>query len=339
MKQLLFAAALLLVTSLAIAQDPDIKALKETATNYMHQGDFTNAIMVLNKAAQKDPSSLEIQRDLAFAYYLNRDYAKALEVSKPFEDRKDVDVEAYQILGMVYKALEETKDLQRMYQAALKKFPTSGVMYSEYGEVLWSKKDFSEAVRQWERGIQADPNCSGNYYNAAKYYYFSTDKVWGLIYGEMFVDLESYSKRTAEIKGLLVEGYKKLFTGGDITKGQDTKNDFVRAFLDVMKAQQNYVTSNGVTPEILTAARTKFILDWFQKYAVAFPFHLFDYQQQLLKAGMFDAYNQWLFGTAANLTAYETWSKAHTQEHDQFDYFIHNRVFKIPTGQYYQSPK
>jgi len=336
MKQLLFAAGLLFTITIATAQDPDIKTLKETATNYMHQGDFTNAIMVLNKAAQKDPNSLELQRDLAFAYYLNRDYAKALEVSKPFENRPDADVESFQILGMVYKALEETKDCDRMYKTALKKFPASGILYSEYGEVLWSKKNFSDAAKQWEKGIEIDPNCSGNYYNAAKYYYFSSDKVWGLIYGEMFVNIESYSKRTAEIKDLLVEGYKKLFTG-DLSKGQDTKNDFVRAFLDVMKSQSSYINSNGVTPETLTAARTKFTLDWFQKYAMAFPFRLFDYHQQLLKAGMFDAYNQWLFGTAANLPAYETWTKAHTQEHDQFEYFQHNRVFKVPPGQYYQN--
>ena len=64
----------------------------------------------------------------------------------------------------------------------------------------------------WEKGIEIDPNYSGNYYNAAQYYFFTQDKVWGLVYGEIFVNLESYSKRTAEMKDLLLEGYKKLFT-------------------------------------------------------------------------------------------------------------------------------
>ncbi len=75
--------------------------------------------------------------------------------------------------------------------------------------MLWSKKDFKEAVKQWEKGIEVDPNHSGNYYNAAKYYYFTQDKVWSIVYGEIFVNLESYSKRTPEIKTILLNSYKK----------------------------------------------------------------------------------------------------------------------------------
>jgi tetratricopeptide (TPR) repeat protein len=258
-------------------------------------------------------------------------------VAKPFAERKDADIQSYQILGMVYKAIEERKDCEKMYRNAIKKFPNSGVLYNEFGEMLWSKKDFKDAIQQWEKGIQTDPGHSGNYYNASKYYYFTTDKVWGLVYGEIFVNLESYSKRTAEIKGLLLEGYKKLFTDGDMSKNQDNKNEFVKAWLDIMKTQSGFIASNGVNPETLAAIRTKFIVDWFEKNATRFPFRLYEYHQQLLKSGMFDAYNQWIFGTTANLTAYESWTKTHTEEFNKFDYFQHNRVFKLPTGQYYQT--
>lgn len=305
----------------------------------MRQGDYSNAILVLNRALQTNADNLDLQKDLAFAYYLNRDYVHALEVAKNFPDRKDADVQSYQILGMVYKSIEEVKECDKMYKAGIKRFPNSGTLYSEYGEMLWTKKDYSEAIKQWEKGIEVDPNYSGNYYNAVKYYYYTPDKVWTLIYGEIFVNLESYSKRTAEIKTILLDGYKKLFTDADLYKGQDTKNDFVKAFLDEMKTQSSYIASNGVTAETLSAMRTKFVLDWFTKYAKAFPFRLFEYHQQLLKAGMFDAYNQWVFGTANNLPAYENWTKTHQEEYNKFDYFQHNRVFKLPGGQYYQTVK
>lgn len=305
----------------------------------MRQGDYSNAILVLNRALQTNADNLDLQKDLAFAYYLNRDYVHALEVAKNFPDRKDADVQSYQILGMVYKSIEEVKECDKMYKAGIKRFPNSGTLYSEYGEMLWTKKDYSEAIKQWEKGIEVDPNYSGNYYNAVKYYYYTPDKVWTLIYGEIFVNLESYSKRTAEIKTILLDGYKKLFTDADLYKGQDTKNDFVKAFLDEMKTQSSYIASNGVTAETLSAMRTKFVLDWFTKYAKAFPFRLFEYHQQLLKGGMFDAYNQWVFGTANNLPAYENWTKTHQEEYNKFDYFQHNRVFKLPGGQYYQTVK
>ncbi|WP_315819654.1 hypothetical protein [Paraflavitalea speifideaquila] len=188
------------------------------------------------------------------------------------------------------------------------------------------------------KGIELDPTHSGNYYNAAKYYYFTKDKIWALVYGEIFVNLESYSKRTPEIKTVLLDSYKKLFTDSDLAKNQDVKNEFVKAWLDIMQTQSGYMATNGVTPETLSAIRTKFVVSWFEKYAKRLPFRLYEYQQQLLKSGMFEAYNQWIFGTTANLTAYENWTKTHTEEYNQFNTFQHNRVFKLPAGQYYQTP-
>ncbi|MGZ8550027.1 MAG: tetratricopeptide repeat protein, partial [Chitinophagaceae bacterium] len=62
----------------------------------------------------------------------------------------------------------------------------------------------------------------------------------------------------------------------------------------------------------------------------------FDYQQQLLKEGLFDAYNQWLFGAAENLAGYDSWSKTHTEQYEAFNTFQRNRIFRMPAGQYYQ---
>lgn len=343
MKHLLPVLGFLFVvhTTQAQTQEPgDVKTIQETAKNFMRQGDYPNAVLVLNRGLQTNADNLELQKDLAFAHYLNRDYAHGIEVAQKFPDRPDADVQSFQILGMLYKAIEEFKECEKMYKTALKKFPNSGTLYNEYGEMVGNKKNLSEAIKLWEKGIELDPNYSGNYYNAAKYYYgITNDKVWGLIYGEIFINLESYSKRTAEIKTILLDGYKRLFADANITKDQDTKNDFVRAFLDNMKPHTSFIGTNGVTPETLSAIRTKFILEWFSKYAKAFPFRLFEYHRQLLKAGMFDAYNQWVFGTATNLPAYENWTKTHQEEYNKFDYFQHNRVFKLPSGQYYQTAK
>jgi hypothetical protein len=102
-----------------------------------------------------------------------------------------------------------------------------------------------------------------------------------------------------------------------------------------MKKEYSIVAS-GLTPETLTMIRTKFILDWDASFANRFPLRLFDYQRQLLKGGLFDAYNQWLFGAAQNLTAFQNWSTTHTDQYDEFNKFQKGRVFKVPAGQYYQ---
>lgn len=315
------------------AQAQTASSLDETAKTYMRQGDYSNAIVVLTRAQHEDPDNLQVLKDLSFAYYLQKNYSKALETAKPLPDRKDADVESYQVLGLIYKAIEERKDCEKMYKQGIKRFPNSGVLYNEYGEMLWTKQDY-EAIKQWEKGIEVDPGYSSNYYNACKYYYFSYDKVWSLIYGEIFVNLESYSKRTPEIKNILVDGYKKFFT--DIKKNQTTKNPFANAYLSVMN-DQSAAISQGITAESLTVLRSKFILEWFNKYAGQFPFRLFDYQQQLLKEGMFDAYNQWIFGASQNLTAFQNWTSQHADEYNRFINFQKGRVFKLPTKQYYRS--
>ncbi|HSU26970.1 MAG TPA: hypothetical protein VLJ68_01205, partial [Chitinophagaceae bacterium] len=70
--------------------------------------------------------------------------------------------------------------------------------------------------------------------------------------------------------------------------------------------------------------------------AAKYPFRLFDFQRQLLQEGMFNAYNQWLFGTSENLAAYDNWTKTHTEEYSAFTAFQRTRIFKMPAGQYYQ---
>jgi tetratricopeptide (TPR) repeat protein len=242
----------------------------------------------------------------------------------------------FQIAGNVYKALEEVKECEKTYKRGLKKFPNAGPLYSEYGELLWAKKDY-DAIKLWEKGIQLDPAYSGNYYNAALYYFYTKDKVWSLVYGEIFANMETLTDRGAAIRQLLLQAYKeKLFVDADVTAGQEkNKNEFSKAFLNVMNKQSS-LAGKGITTETLTMIRTRFILEWYDKYASRFPFKLFDFQRQLLQEGMFAAYNQWLFGPVENLASYESWTKTHDEEYKSFSAFQKTRVFRMPQGQYYQ---
>jgi tetratricopeptide (TPR) repeat protein len=336
MNRLLFLPLILLVVASlpSPAQETEAKSSQDKARSFTRQGDYANAIVVLNGALQKDPQNLEMTKDLAFNYYLERDYAKGLNIARPLPERPDADVQCYQMVGLFYKAIDEAKECEKLYKAGMKRFPRSGVLYSEYGELLWARQDYS-AIRQWEKGIEIDPNYSSNYYNAAKYYFLTYDKVWSLLYGETFINLESYSKRTVEIKDLLLDGYKKLFTETDMLKHQNMKSPLVAAYLNVM-GKLSFTVAEGISTESLTTLRTKFILNWFETYPANFPFRLFDYQRQLLKEGMYNAYNEWIFGAAENLSAFQAWSNAHADEYSRFTNFQKGRIFKLPEGQYYQ---
>lgn len=311
--------------------------LQQTGRDYMRKGDWGNAIMVFNRALQQKPNDISLRNDIAYTYFLQRDFAKALETIKPVVESNDTDVQSFQIAGTVYRAIEELKEGARIYTKGIKRFPNSGVLYSEYGELLWQKKDYA-AITQWEKGIAVDPNYPGNYYNACRFYYFTTDKVWSLIYGEIFINLESYTIRTAEIKNILFDGYKKLFAAPDLLKNYDSKkkNEFEKAFLTSMNTQSQ-VAATGIDPVKLITIRTGFIKNWLQTNAAKFPFRLFDYHRQLLEANMYEAYNQWIFGSAINAEQYQTWIKNNTEAYNTFNNFQRGRVFKLRKGEYYQN--
>lgn len=318
-----------------MGQQQSVEQLRETAITFQRQQDFTNTLMVLGRALEIAPQNLTILKEVAFTYYLGGDFKRAAERISLITDREDADVQVFQIAGNIYKALENWKQSEKLYKKGLKKFPSSGQLFSEYGDLLWSLEKTEQAILQWETGINLDPSHSGNYYHAAKFYFAAADKARSIVYGETFVNLESYSVRTAEIKVLLIESYKRVFNSSEVKKYYIKKStDFELKFLEILMKQTS-LASRGITLETLLVIRSRFILDWFDSVGSVFPFQLFDHQQYLLREGMFEAYNQWLFGPVADVNAYLYWIKTHGVEHKKFQQYQQNKLFKLPSGQHY----
>jgi tetratricopeptide (TPR) repeat protein len=327
--------ALLFVLNTGFAQDSDVATMHETARSLMRQGDYENALQVLTKALQQEPNDIDLLKDQAFVLYLKRDFASSIDSCKKILARPDADVQTYQILGLSYKAIAEYKETDKMYKEALKKFPKSAVLYSEYGELLSENKNPDAAIKQWEKGIEADPNYSSDYYFASKYYAQKGNVLWGLLYGEIFVNIESLTKRTIEIKDILYGGYKKLFSAPQsLSKAKQTGTPFEKAVATNFFKLSTLMDS-VVTPETLTQLRTRFILNWFNGPSRQFPFRLFEHQRAMLEEGYFDAYNQWLVGASADTEKYQQWTLNHPDEVKAFQQFQHNVLFKIPADQYY----
>jgi len=333
MKKVLF-LLMVIFSSAAMAQQ-DVQQLLETARSFQRQADYDNAILVLKKAQEANNDNTEITRELAFSYYLQGRTDNALTEIKKIIDKDDADEQTFQIAGNIYKSKLDFKEGDKLFKKGLKKFPNSGAMYNDYGEILYQKEPgSSEAAKMWEKGIEMDPNFSRNYYNAARYYGTIGNNLWALVYGELFVNLESYSTKTIEIKHILFDIYKQWFVSGKALG----KTPFEEQFAATLN-KQNKEAGYGLTPESLTAIRTRFILDWFNGSTTPRPaFRLFDLQKQLLQDGLFEAYNQWLFGSIASTSAYQNWVSLHAAENNAFIAFQRGRVFKVPAGQYYAKP-
>jgi tetratricopeptide (TPR) repeat protein len=341
MKKILCALFLFTASFTYGQSEQDVDKLHETAQTFLRQGDHENAILVLTKAQQMQPNNLQINKDLLFAYYVKRDFAKAMEIGRPLVARADADVQSFQMLGLTFKSVAEDKEAEKLYKTGLTKFPNEGILYSEYGDLI-ANKEPERAQKLWEKGIEVDPNHSSNYFFLSRQYSQKGDIIWSILYAEMFLNMESFTARSTEMKNLLLEQYKKFFIVGykppvdpDPKKKKKPTILFPSAVAEILNMQQAQV-AYGVTPETLTVIRTRFILDWYNKYAATFPFKLFEHQRQLLQEGMFEAYNFWLFGPAANLKTYQTWQQFHQAELNSFLAFIRSKVFKIPEGQQYR---
>lgn len=334
MKKLFIGYFCCLLYFTTVAQTQTTPQLQETARSFIKQGDYANAVLVLNRAKQQDPNNIQVTKDLAMSYYYQNDNSKALETVNTVIDNDGIDDQTFQIAGMIYRRADMQKDAEKMYRKALKKFPESGPLYNELGELLWEQKNY-DAIKQWEKGIESDPSYSKNYYNAAKYYYLTPDKVWSLLYGEIFINMEPLSNKTPEMKQVLLNGYKKLFADADVEKSITDKTPFVKAYAKEIN-EQSAIATAGINTETLTMIRTRFILNWFGNADQKFKYRLFAYQQQLLREGLFDAYNQWIFGSAQNLTAYQNWVNTNSKTYEEFLHFQKGRIFKIPAGEYYK---
>ena len=316
------------------AQD-DVQKLLETARTFTRQGDYTNAILVLNRAAALKPGDLGIEKDIAYNQYLAGNLDQAAVLAKQLLEREDADVQTFQIAGNIFKGMNDNKECLKLYKKGIKKFPNSGALHFEYGEILLIDEQRQEAIDQWETGIDTDPSYSGNYYHAAKFYAFNKyNIVRTILYGEIFVNLESYSVRTAEMKDYLLKAYKQFYVTEPEPEGKKA-NAFEAAVAATLRKQSDQL-SRGVNTESLTIIRTRFLLDWFEHSAEKYPYRLFEQQQYLVREGLFEAYNQWLFGQVNDMVQYQQWASNNPKKIADFTHYQKNRVFRMPPGQNYK---
>lgn len=325
--------SLVVLQNLVLAQST-ISQIQQAARNFNNRGEHANAVIVLRQGLREFPKALELEKELVLSLTLQRDYATAKEIAGPLTERADADVMCFQLAGNVYKALEEVKECDQLYQKGLKKFPSSGPLYSEWGELRWSNKD-GRAIVCWEDGIRLDPSYAGNYYNAALFYANEKQPIWALLYAEIFINMESKSERARNMKKILFDQYRDLLTQTTTTAFKKNEN-FGKSVRQVLDSAAGPAML-GLNTESLTMIRTRFILDWFAKNNTNYPFKLFEQQRQLLQIGLFEAYDQWLFVEGVNPTAFATWTQEHPDEYNRLRAFLFNRIFKIPLGQYYRN--
>lgn len=340
----------LFLTAGSIAFGQNIKELAlvkaQEAVRLMDEGKIDESIKLLEEAQSLDPERIDYPFEMAYAYYLKQDYKNVVKILEKYEGHKDVSERFFQLLGNSYDLLGKSDKAFETYNAGLAKFPRSGMLYLEKGNVHWNKKEYDKAVPYYEKGIEVDPKFPSNYYRAALAYCSSTEKVWGIIYGEIFLNLERNSKRTAEISKLLYDTYQRSIKingssslsvsfsqNPTIKVNKTTDAGSIKLPYGVGVYEPTFLFSMFSTKSIdintLHDIRSAFVDNYFKNgYGKTYPNALFTYQSRIKDAGHLEAYNHWIL-MKGDVAAFDKWQSENIDKWDIFLTWFSNNPLKM----------
>lgn len=304
------------------AYDKGMEAIK-----LMDNGQIEKSIKLLEDASKLDPKNYLYPYEIGYAYYLQKNYSEAIKVFEKVIKMKNITAQCYQMLGNIYDYDGKRAKAIKIYNKGLEKFPNSGRLYLELGNVHQNAPE--KALEYYEKGIELEPAYPSNYYWATKLFCESSEKVWGMMYGEIFMNIERGTKRTEEISKLLFDTYLNEI---NFTSDSSMSVSFCQS--NVMSISENKpklpycmvyetclmvaIAYDTITLESLNKIRKDFINIYYnRKFNEMHPNPLFEWHQSLVEKEMFEYYNYWLLmkGTPAE---FDKWYVLNKEKFDSF---------------------
>jgi tetratricopeptide (TPR) repeat protein len=337
---------LALCCSVSHAQDKDkANDLVKKAIDLEDAGKYDDALPLLEQAVAADGVDYSYTYELGYCYYAKKDYEKALSIMKKVPALNSAKDDAYQMLGNLYDITGDSVKALKTYSDGLKKFPHSGRLYLETANVYFNREQYGKAMPYYEKGIAAEPSYPSNYYRAAQLYLSSDNAAWGMIYGELFMNLERNTDRTAQMSKWLYDAYKQRI----IIHSKDSMEvNFCRNMvmgLDDLKRKDNIrlpfcmiyeptmllalVAETAINTESMCNIRKNFLKIYYeQKFDVQYPNVLFDYQKNVTDQGQADAYHHWIL-MKGDEAAFSQWQNGHMNEWNTFIQWFSGNKIKI----------
>jgi tetratricopeptide (TPR) repeat protein len=312
--------------SFAFSQQAD--SVLNKAVMLIDKGELVEAEKEIKKSIAEGIDTLPLHYELAWIYYITKDYDNAIKTLEPLCQRSDVTPDVYQLIGNAYDEKGQFNSAVTQYNKGLEKFPNAGCLYLEKGNIAYKSNRYEDAFFYYEKGIELDPEYPSNYYRASLLFFASTEMVWGAMYGEIFMNLEQHSEaRCKEMSQTLYNCYFDQIKFNSRTPEVDFNNPvivysnseerpnlFPESFRSAMtKACKGY---RFLDLNTLVQIRRKFITEFYATHS-DFANVLFDYHKKLISEGHFEAYNYWLFAYGNNEQA-NRWVKQNQTKWNAF---------------------
>jgi len=334
MNKLQISVVIILICISGVVYAQDSTEIIRQARAFIQNKEYTKATDLLKTAIAEDGKILTYKKELFWSYYHQDRYKEAMALMSSILKSAQKDEQCYQFCGYIYRAEGKYNSCDSILKLGIKNYPSSGPLYNDLGENAVNFKK-TNAIQFWEKGIEEDPDFAGNYYNAAMYYLNAEEPLWGILYGEIFVNFSPLGEKSIQIRKRLLQTYKSLFTQIKKMKTGEFETPFAKKFITHLYKQEE-LSRRSMSLDDLLMIRSRFMLDWFHDRSTVLPFQLFEKHRQMLQDGLFPAYHQWLFGLVEDAASYQNWKNLHAEEFAAFSKYQQNRLFHIPNGQYYR---
>lgn len=308
---------------------------KEAQAMYA-EAKYGAGIILLEKANKLDSMNIDYLCEIASGYINVREYANAEIILKRLQYRREVSDKVYQLLGRLYKIQGKVEKSEDFLAKGLRFFPNSGRLYLEIGVLRYSQKQIPEAIYNWKKGTEVEPGSSSNYYWLSRHYAETDEKIWAVLYGEMFMLLEQNTFRSIEMSHILFEVYKTSFEESeDNPLASKFMSDKYSELIDPLSFASRFkqtmimarrVTDLGVADhEVfygISDIRYDFIEYWYdQRLPESYPFVVFKIINESYEMNFWDAYHAWLL-LRWNEKEFKTWQKNNKKMYESFQSWI-----------------
>ena len=303
--------------SIDLINDNDRVQLDE-AIGLMDSGKPKDAIKIFDDLCKKYKDNYILEYERLYAYYLAGDFKRIVKDGPKLYKHPESEPQLYQLVGNAQDVLGDPEAAVKTYDEGLKRFPNSGYLYLEKGNIHMMHQRYNEAVECYMRGVEVQPNFASNYYRLALLYAQSTEPLWAIVYGEVVCNLQPGTERAEEMGKLIYD----LFQENIKIEGENkahvtlTKNNNIYIDSDTTDIQVPFplmyemgtMKSPALTEFMKTKKLTVPMIADLRKDALAhidsvapgyYNLSLLDFHRKLIKSGHWMAYNMWLMSPGA----------------------------------------
>jgi len=298
--------------------------LTKEAITLIRDNRLSEAMKKLKEAQKLDGENFAADYWIAKIHFKKGEFQKSLDIMERIMKGSHKEDVMYQLLGNSYYRVGQKEKAMEIYKKGLSDFPYSGAIHFELGKADNDNGNTAGAFRNYEYGIRFDPEYSDNYYSASKML-LKEGNHWGIIYGEIYLNMEPYTEEWKEMSKLMYETYKMKFTSTEspidpasLLVSDTAKTKFDEAYLNTQQIAFKNSAIDTFSLFALHEIRKKFLENWIESgNADKYPNALFTFQKRMVDEGYFELYNYYMFSEGSD-PEYSAYYDKHTSNIKSF---------------------